>query len=85
MVDMVDTEYAQFRQAAVTLLGANLRAARAKAGLSQEALAHRAGIAVFTYGQLERGLAVGGGQNPTIDTLLRVCLALRIDLSDLAR
>jgi transcriptional regulator with XRE-family HTH domain len=52
------------------MLGQELRAARLRAGLTQEELAHRAGVDRSYISQLERGL-----KSPTVDMLLRLCRA----------
>jgi transcriptional regulator with XRE-family HTH domain len=44
---------------------------RGKRGLTQEALAHEAGITTSYYGQLERGL-----KSPTLTVILKLCRAL---------
>jgi transcriptional regulator with XRE-family HTH domain len=54
-------------------LGAELRRARAKAGLSQEELSFRAGVDRSYISQLERDL-----KSPTVDMLLRLCRALGV-------
>lgn len=53
---------------------ANLLAARAAAGLSQEEVGFRAGLHRTEISQLERGLRV-----PRIDTLAKLCGALGIE------
>ena len=58
-------------------LGADVEAAIAIRGLSQEQTAQRAGISVQTYGCIERGMsATGRYSNPTLMTLLRIMGAL---------
>ena len=56
-------------------LGARLKAARLTSGLSQEALAAKAGIAYRRYQTLESGTA-----NTTFRTLVRIADALGIDV-----
>ncbi|MBO9626650.1 MAG: helix-turn-helix transcriptional regulator [Microbacterium sp.] len=51
---------------------------RTSRGLSQEGLALRAGIAVPTYGRLERTGKGGGVSHVTLETLLRVLDALEL-------
>ena len=58
--------------------GANLRAERDKAGLSQEALAHIAGLDRTFVGQVERG-----ERNVSIDNMSKLAKALGLKLSDL--
>lgn len=59
-------------------LDAELRLARHALGLSQEEVAHAAGLAVSTYARLERRSTPS---NPTLTTLLRVCGVLGVRLS----
>ena len=60
-------------------LAASLRRARLSQGMSQEAVAHAAGVAVSTYARLERNHA-WHEMNPTIKTLRSVSQALGIRL-----
>ena len=83
MTDEPDPGYVRFRLNAVANLGAGLRTIRTGRGLSQEQLAQAAGIAVLTYGNLERGRSPAGVENPTLDTLLRVFHALELDATAL--
>ncbi|HCS60870.1 MAG TPA: hypothetical protein DIW46_05645 [Microbacterium sp.] len=65
-------------QAALLPIGNLLREERVREGLSQENVAHAAGIAVTTYGRIERG----GHVYPRLDTVLRLMRVLRISLDD---
>ena len=56
-----------------TNIGEACRAARAKAGLTQEDVADRVGIATEVYGRLERG-----NMTPSVPTLRKVCLVLEL-------
>lgn len=56
---------------------------RTSRGLSQEGLALRAGIAVPTYGRLERTGQGQGGTHVTLDTFLRVIEALELTSQEL--
>jgi len=58
--------------------GANLVAARKRAGLSQEALGFRASLHRTEVGLLERGATV-----PRIDTLIKLASALNLPPGDL--
>lgn len=58
--------------------GANLKAERQKAGLSQEALAHVAGLDRTFVGQVERG-----ERNVSIDNMAKLAQALGLKLSEL--
>ena len=60
------------------MLGEELRNARTAAGLTQEALAHAAGVDRSYLSQLERDL-----KSPTLDMLFRVCDALGISAAAL--
>jgi transcriptional regulator with XRE-family HTH domain len=55
------------------VVGLNLRAARLRKGLSQEALAHEAGVAMNYVSGIERGV-----QNPTVMVLHRLARVLGI-------
>ena len=58
--------------------GDRIRARRAELGLSQEALAHLAGLQRAYIGQLETGMRSVG-----LDNLARLAKALEMDLGDL--
>jgi transcriptional regulator with XRE-family HTH domain len=57
-----------------TALGAAIRAAREQAGLSQDEVASRLELHVMTYGGIERGRLL-----PSVTTLTRLCVLLKID------
>lgn len=59
------------------MLGAELRKAREEAGLSQERLGFKADVHRTYVSMLERGKA-----SPTVETLFRLCKAMRIRASD---
>ena len=58
--------------------GANLRAARQHAGLTQEALGHRANFHPTEVNRIERGR-----RNPGLLTVVKLAKALEIPVSDL--
>ncbi|WP_373372455.1 helix-turn-helix domain-containing protein [Microbacterium foliorum] len=62
-----------------------LYAARSSRGMSQEAIALRAGLAVPTYGRLERSGLRGQISQAKLETFLRLLLALDPDASELGR
>lgn len=65
-------------------LGHNLHRARAALGLSQEMVAHRAGIAGFTYQKFEKGESrPGTPMNPQLLTLISLSQVLEVPLLDL--
>ncbi|MDR1294884.1 MAG: helix-turn-helix domain-containing protein [Bifidobacteriaceae bacterium] len=65
-------------------LGLHLHRARIAAQLSQERLAHAAGISAFTYRKLEHGQSnPGTPANPRIHTLVSLARALHIPTRDL--
>src|SRR5690348_10998789 len=66
--------------AAATRFGDRLRRAREAAGLSQEALAERAGVSARGISDLERGLR----RQPRLETVRRLADALRLDPSERA-
>ena len=64
--------------AALKKLGARIREIRGERGLSQEALAFDAGLAVNSIATIERGEA-----NPSVSVLLAICRALKVKLREL--
>ena len=62
------------------MLGAELKRARLKAGLTQEQLAFKADVHRTYVSMLERGKG-----SPTLDTLMALCAAMGIRASDLVR
>ena len=74
---------ASARQPATELhreFGNRIRSRRSELGLSQEALAHRAGLQRAYIGQLESGM-----RNVGLDNLTRLARALETDPGDLLR
>jgi transcriptional regulator with XRE-family HTH domain len=61
-------------------LGEAIRQLREKKGLTQEAVAHDAGITTATLGVIERGLS-----NPTWATLKGIASALDVSMVELAK
>jgi len=61
-------------------LGKAIRQLREKKGLTQEAVAHDAGITTATLGVIERGLS-----NPTWATVKAIAAALDVSLLDIVR
>jgi transcriptional regulator with XRE-family HTH domain len=61
-------------------IGAVLRECREKRGLTQEALAFRAGLHRTYISMLERGQ-----KSPTVDVLARLALAMETRVSDILR
>jgi transcriptional regulator with XRE-family HTH domain len=59
-------------------LGAAIREAREKAGLSQEEVARRVDLPPLSYGSIERGRLL-----PSVSTLTRLCVTLKIDPDNL--
>lgn len=65
-------------------LGVRLQLARQESGLSQEKVAHAAGISTFTYRKLEHGLSnPGSPANPRLRTLVALATILNTSLSEL--
>ena len=65
-------------------VGVRLQQARQRKGLSQERVAHLAGVAGFTYQKFEKGESRPGvAINPRLQTLLAVCEVLEIDVATL--
>jgi transcriptional regulator with XRE-family HTH domain len=63
---------------ALDTFGANLRAARARRGLTQEQLAHASGVTSGEISRMERGV-----REPRITTLVRLADALDVPPADL--
>lgn len=65
-------------------LGHNLHRARTASGLSQERVAHEAGIASYTYQKFEKGESrPGAPMNPRLSTLLALSQVLQVPIVDL--
>lgn len=63
-------------------LGVRLQQARHALGLSQEEVAHRAGISAFTYQKFEKGESKPGTpMNPRLVTLIALSQVLETDVS----
>ena len=60
-------------------LGKAIRQLREERGVTQEAVAHTAGVTAATYGLIERGQS-----NPTWATLTDIADALEVSISELA-
>ena len=59
-------------------VGSNIRRLRKAAGFTQEALAHRAGLAMRYVSGIERG-----EENPSLAALMKLCAALEVHPRDL--
>ena len=65
-------------------IGVRLYEIRTRRGLSQERVAHLAGIAGFTYQKFEKGESrPGTPMNPRLTTLLALCQVLDVTLEEL--
>ena len=65
-------------------LGYRLRDLRRERGLSQESVAHRAGIALYTYQKFEKGESKPGTpMNPTYHTLLSLAWVFDLPVTEL--
>lgn len=65
-------------------LGINLLRARQAKGMSQERVAHAAGIAAYTYQKFEKGESKPGApMNPRLTTLVALSQVLEVSLPDL--
>lgn len=60
-------------------LGKAIRQLREERGVTQEAVAHNAGVTAATYGLIERGQS-----NPTWATLTDIADALNVPMADIA-
>lgn len=66
------------------IVGVRLQKARLAAGLSQEEVAYRAGIAVFTYQKMEAGQSRPGfAMNPRMRTIAAVGRTLKLPIAQL--
>ncbi len=63
------------------MLAENVKKYRAKLGLSQEELAHKAGVTYSTLTKIEMGV----NQNPKVKTLQQIATALEVELIELFR
>jgi transcriptional regulator with XRE-family HTH domain len=66
------------RQQHRRILGDTVRARRAKAELSQEALAEKAGLSTVFISRVERGV-----ESPSMDSLVKIAGALKVRVRDL--
>ena len=65
-------------------LAYRLRNLRRERGLSQESVAHRAGIALYTYQKFEKGESKPGTpMNPTYHTLLSLAWVFDLPVTEL--
>ena len=65
-------------------LGVKLQRARLAKGMSQEAVAHAAGISTFTYQKFEKGESKPGTpMNPRLRTLLALAETLEVRVGEL--
>lgn len=78
--EQIDAEWAEFSRK----LAIHLRKLRTDAGLSQEDVAYRSGIARYTYQRYERGESGAGvPANPPLRSLLAMAQVLNVDLAGL--
>ncbi|SDL91564.1 helix-turn-helix transcriptional regulator [Microbacterium azadirachtae] len=78
--DQIEAEWSAYSQRFAT----SLRSARERAGLSQEDVAHRAGLTRYTYQKYEKGESrPGNPANPTLRTLLALAQVLELPLTSL--
>lgn len=75
-----DVDWWEFARA----LGVKLQRARLAKGMSQEAVAHAAGISTFTYQKFEKGESKPGTpMNPRLRTLLALAETLDVRVGEL--
>lgn len=78
--NQTDADWWQFARA----LGVKLQRARLAKGMSQEAVAHAAGISTFTYQKFEKGESKPGTpMNPRLRTLLALAETLDVRVGEL--
>jgi len=63
---------------AARLFGERIKAERIRIGLSQDEVAHLAGMNVSNYGKIERGIG-----NPVLHTIVRLAVVLGVDAASL--
>jgi len=81
---MATEESADSWEAFARELGLRLQRARAATGLSQEKIAHAAGISTFTYRKLEKGESnPGTAANPRLKTLVALAEILGVNTREL--
>ena len=67
-------------------LGVKLQRARLAKGMSQEAVAHAAGISTFTYQKFEKGESKPGTpMNPRLRTLFALAGVLEVEVGELVK
>lgn len=77
-----DADWWEFARA----LGVKLQRARLAKGMSQEAVAHAAGISTFTYQKFEKGESKPGTpMNPRLRTLLALADVLEVGVGELVK
>ena len=77
-----DADWWEFARA----LGVKLQRARLAKGMSQEAVAHAAGISTFTYQKFEKGESKPGTpMNPRLRTLLALADVLEVGVGKLVK
>ncbi len=83
MTPLTEAEHRCRRHIAGMQFADVIRHKRAALGMSQEQVAHQAGLSVYAYSSLERGRSPSGGDaNPTLDTVLRALSALGMQLEE---
>ena len=79
-VNRTDEDWWRYARA----LGLRLQRARLAKGMSQEAVAHAAGISTFTYQKFEKGESKPGTpMNPRLRTLLALAETLDVRVGEL--
>ena len=77
-----DEDWWEFARA----LGVKLQRARLAKGMSQEAVAHAAGISTFTYQKFEKGESKPGTpMNPRLRTLFALAGVLEVEVGELVK
>lgn len=76
----------QARKEAAREIGLRLQRRRLQLGLSQEMVAHLAGLSTFTYQKYEKGESrPGTPMNPTLSTLYALSDVLEMEIGELVR
>jgi transcriptional regulator with XRE-family HTH domain len=79
-MSMPEEDRARLQQVRRAALGSRLRQLRSSRGLSQEAVARRAGIGRAHYSRIETGAT-----SPTVDRLWHIAAALGVPMAELFR
>jgi transcriptional regulator with XRE-family HTH domain len=79
-----EAQHAKLKADYARALGVTLQRLRLEKKLSQEKLAHMAGISAYTYQKFEKGESrPGAPMNPRLFTLIAIAQVLEVNVEDL--